>query len=77
MSPKELRLILDRLGLSRGGFALLLGSTRRSGELWTTEGNKVPPPVATIAELLSRRPEMLGVLREINPGVPPKAKRRG
>jgi hypothetical protein len=28
--------------------------------------------VATIAELLDRRPELIGVLREINPDVPPR-----
>jgi hypothetical protein len=75
MSPKRLVEILDRLGLSRGGFGLLLGASRRSGENWTDPGGKVPPPVATVAELLDRRPEVLTVLREINPDVPPVRKR--
>lgn len=72
LSPKRLLEILDRLGLSRGGFALLLGATRKSGENWTEPGRRVPGPVAAIAELLDRRPEMLAVLREINPEVPQK-----
>lgn len=70
MTPKRLQEIIDRLGLSRGGFALTLGSTRKSGENWTEPGRKVPPPVATIAELLDRRPELVSLLREINPDVP-------
>lgn len=76
MTPKRLVEILDRLGLSRGGFALLLGASRRSGENWTDPAAKVPPPVATMAELLDRRPEVLTVLREINPDVPPKRRRK-
>jgi hypothetical protein len=74
MTPQRLGAILDRLGLSRGGFALLLRSTRKSGENWTAEGAKVPGPVATVAELLDRRPEVLTVLQEINP-VPPTRRR--
>lgn len=70
MTPKRLSEIIDRLGLSRGGFALLLGATRKSGENWTESGRKVPPVVATVAELLDRRPEMLTILRDINPDVP-------
>lgn len=72
MTPKTLVEILDKLGLSRGGFALLLGAARRSGENWTEPGRNVPPVVATVAELLDRRPELIGLLREINPDVPPR-----
>lgn len=75
LTPNRLQQILDRLGLSRGGFALLLGATRKSGENWTEPGRKVPPMVGTIAELLDRRPELVGVLREINPDVPPRRAR--
>lgn len=75
MTPQRLVSILDKLGLSRGGFALLLGATRKSGENWTADKAKVPPPVATMAELLDRRPEVLTVLQEINPDVPPTRRR--
>jgi DNA-binding transcriptional regulator YiaG len=75
LDSKRLVSILENLGLSRGGFALLLGATRKSGENWTAPGAKVPPPVATVAELLDRRPEVLTILREINPDVPPARKR--
>ena len=76
LDAKRLVSIQEKLGLSRGGFALLLGATRKSGENWTTPAAKVPPPVATMAELLDRRPEVLTVLREINPDVPPKRRRK-
>lgn len=66
MSPKELQSILDRLKISRGGFGLLLQSTRRSGENWTDPSRKdVPGPVATIARLLDKRPEMVQIVREL------------
>lgn len=66
MTPSELRHIIDDLGLSRGGFGLLLGATRRSGENWTDPDTKaVPGPVATMAELLRQRPELVAVVRAI------------
>lgn len=75
VTPQRLAAILDKLGLSRGGFALLLGATRKSGENWTADDATVPPIVATIAELLDRRPEVLTVLKEINPDLPPTRRR--
>lgn len=68
MKPKELVAILDGLGISRGGFGLMLGATRRSGENWTDpeKTKKVPGPVATMARLLQMRPELVQLLREIN-----------
>lgn len=66
MKPKELVAILDGLGISRGGFGLMLGATRRSGENWTDPDKKVPGPVATMARLLQMRPELVQLLREIN-----------
>jgi len=64
MTPKELREILAKLRLSRGGFGLLLGATRRSGEKWTDDATKqVPGPVATIAWLLSQRPELVQIVK--------------
>ena len=63
MTPKQLRSILSELGISRGGFGLLLGATRRSGENWTDDKSKgVPGPVATIAQLLKERPELVQLL---------------
>jgi hypothetical protein len=63
MTPKQLRSILSDLGISRGGFGLLLGATRRSGENWTDdESKKVPGPVATMAQLLKERPELVQLL---------------
>lgn len=63
MTPKQLRSILSELGISRGGFGLLLGATRRSGENWTDdESKKVPGPVATMAQLLKERPELIHLL---------------
>ena len=63
MTPKELQRILDGLGISRGGFGTLLQSTRRSGENWTDpETKRVPGPVATLAELLQQRPELVQLL---------------
>jgi hypothetical protein len=66
MTPKQLRTILDELGISRGGFGLMLGATRRSGENWTDpdKTKKVPGPIATIAQLLKERPELIHLLRE-------------
>lgn len=65
MTPKELQSIINELGVSRGKFGLLLGATRRSGENWTDPGTKsVPGPVATIARLLKKRPELLKVLED-------------
>lgn len=67
MTPKELQRIIDQLGISRGRFGLLLGATRRSGENWTDEdaGKSVPGPVATMAELLRQRPELVAVIEQI------------
>jgi hypothetical protein len=63
MTPKQLRTILDELEISRGGFGLLLGATRRSGENWTDDSTtEVPGPVATVAWLLKERPELLQLL---------------
>lgn len=63
MTPKQLRSILEDLGISRGGFGLMLGATRRSGENWTDDSSKaVPGPVATIARLLSERPELVQLI---------------
>jgi DNA-binding transcriptional regulator YiaG len=63
MTPKQLRSILSDLGISRGGFGLMLGATRRSGENWTDDKNKeVPGPVATLAQLLKDRPELVQLL---------------
>lgn len=67
MTPKELQRALDELGISRGGFGLMLGATRRSGENWTDpETGKVPGPVATMAELLLQRPELVALVQQIN-----------
>jgi len=64
MTPDQLRAILDELGISRGGFGLLLGATRRSGENWTDDNTReVPGPVATIAWLLKERPELVPLLK--------------
>jgi len=64
MTPKELRDILSEIGISRGGFGLLLGATRRSGEKWTDDATKeVPGPVATIAWLLNERPELYQLIK--------------
>lgn len=63
MTPKQLRAILDDLEISRGGFGLLLGATRRSGENWTDDNTKeVPGPVATVAWLLKERPDLVELL---------------
>lgn len=66
MTPKQLRSILEDLGISRGGFGLLLDATRRSGENWTDpdKTKKVPGPVATIAQLLKERPELVHLLEK-------------
>lgn len=68
MKPDELRAILKELGISRGGFGLLLGATRRSGENWTDpeKTTEVPGPVATIAWLLKKRPELVQLLKQRN-----------
>lgn len=67
MTPIELQQILDRLGVSRGRFGLILGATRRSGENWTdAERGAVPGPIATIARLLDMRPELLPIVESIN-----------
>jgi len=64
MTPRQLRAILDELGISRGGFGLLLGATRRSGENWTDDSMKeVPGPVATVAWLLKERPDLMQLLK--------------
>ncbi len=64
MKPAELRGILADLKMSRGGFGILLGASRRSGEMWTDdETKKVPGPVATVARLLQARPELLTLLK--------------
>lgn len=64
MTPKQLRTVLAELDVSRGGFGLLLGATRRSGENWTDDStNEVPGPVATVAWLLKERPELLVLLQ--------------
>ena len=68
MSPKELQQILDRLDVSRGKFGQILGATRRSGENWTDpDRGSVPGPVATVAYLLDKRPELLPIIEGINP----------
>lgn len=60
MTPVELKDILGKLGISRGGFGLMLGATRRSGENWTDpDRGEVPGPVQTVAWLLDERPELL------------------
>jgi len=66
MTPIELRKILAKLGISRGKFGLMLGATRRSGENWTDPDrcNHVPGPIATIARLLDRRPELLPLIND-------------
>lgn len=67
MSPKELQQILNRLGVSRGKFGMMLGATRRSGENWTDpDRGPVPGPVATMAHLLDMRPELLPIVEQIN-----------
>jgi len=67
MTPRELQQILDRLGVSRGRFGLILGATRRSGENWTDpDRGPVPGPVATMAHLLNMRPELLPIVESIN-----------
>jgi DNA-binding transcriptional regulator YiaG len=68
MTPKELQRILAQLGISRGKFGELLGATRRSGENWTDpDRSDVPGPVATIARLLEKRPELVHLIREDKP----------
>lgn len=64
MTPKELQQIIDELHVSRGRFGLLLGATRRSGENWTDPERKVPGPVATLARLLKKRPELMKLLED-------------
>lgn len=67
MTPDELRAILKELKISRGGFGLLLGATRRSGENWTDpeKTKEVPGPVATIALMLKGAPFLLTHLEQI------------
>lgn len=64
MTPKELQRILEDLKISRGGFGLLLQSTRRSGENWTDPSKKkVPGPIAVMADLLGQRPELIHLIK--------------
>jgi hypothetical protein len=65
MTAKQLRSLLNELGISRGGFGLMLGATRRSGENWTDpeKTDEVPGPVATVAWLLKERPELIHLLK--------------
>jgi len=63
MTPGNLKVLLQQLDLGQAEFALLLGASPRSGQYWTSR--VVPPIVATIAELLKRRPELLQDVRAI------------
>lgn len=77
MTPVELQNILDRLRISRGKFARMLFSSRRSGENWTRDGGKrVPGPVEAMAYLLDVRPELVELL-ETRSGVTRERKKRG
>ena len=72
MKPVELRTILKKLNLSRGGFAILLGMSRRAGEMWASdETERVPGVVATWARLLDSRPELVTWLTEHRRQHPP------
>lgn len=63
MEPGQLKAALRELGLAQVEFAELLGASPRSGQNWASA--MVPPPVATMAALLLRRPELIDDLREI------------
>lgn len=63
MTPDEYREALKRHGLTQIRFAQLLGAKPRTGQYWATVA--VPPAVATIVELLDRRPALLPVIEQI------------
>lgn len=63
MTPDDYRQFLRSHGLTQLEFARLLGNSARSGQYWASES--VPPYVATVVELIKRRPETLDRLREI------------
>lgn len=63
MTPDQYREALKRHGLTQIEFATLLGAKPRTGQYWAQVA--VPPPVATIIELIDRRPELLPVIEQI------------
>lgn len=73
MTAEELREILRKLHLAQIEFALLLGAAPRAGQYWCA-GRPISGPVATMARLLDRRPELVEVVREI--ASEPKAGRK-
>jgi hypothetical protein len=70
MKPGELKQILQKLELGREEFGQLLAVPARTAYHWCSERTLrndkfVPPTVGVIAHLLQRRPELVGVLREM------------
>lgn len=63
VTATQYREFLARHKLTQVEFAELFGASGRTGQNWAA--GSIPPPVATMIALIDRRPEMLGVLREI------------
>jgi DNA-binding transcriptional regulator YdaS (Cro superfamily) len=52
VTPKQLRLALDRLALSQLALGRLLGVSGRTVRSWVLEERKIPEPVAIIVRLM-------------------------
>ena len=52
MTPSDHRDLRQRLGLTAGAEARLLGVSRRGVERWDSGAREIPPPVARLLRLL-------------------------
>ena len=59
MQPAELRALLAELEIAQEDFGRALGVGHKTVQRWVAEGGSVPGPVAIIAALIKRHPQLL------------------
>jgi len=67
MQPMELRALLAELEIVQEDFGRALGVGQKTAQRWVAEGGSVPGPVAIVAALIKRHPQLraeLGIGRK-------------